>query len=197
MASRLTSQRLTLRPWTLDDVDAAFAIYSRRDVARWLSPAMDTVSDLHAMRLLLQQWIAEDHRAAPPTGRWAIELTSQRRVIGGVILLYLPPDGEDLEVGWQLAPDAWGHGYASEAGHLTAHWALQQPGTDEIFAVVRPANTRAVATAQRVGMEWVGETDKYYGLRLQVYRLRAGDLDNPLPGRHYGADQHRAGPHRG
>jgi hypothetical protein len=26
-------------------------------------------------------------------------------------------------------------------------------------------------------MEWVGETDKYYGLTLQVYRLREGDLD--------------------
>jgi RimJ/RimL family protein N-acetyltransferase len=191
MSSTLTSIRLVLRPWTLDDVDAAFAIYGQRDVARWLSPAMDTVTDRDAMRLLLQQWIAEDHRAAPPTGRWAVELAAERRVIGGVVLLYLPPGGEDLEIGWQLAPGAWGHGYASEAGHTTAHWALQQPGVDELFAVVRPANTRAAATAERIGMEWVGETDKYYDLRLQVYRLRAGDLDQPLPGQSYGADQHR------
>jgi hypothetical protein len=27
-------------------------------------------------------------------------------------------------------------------------------------------------------MEWVGETDKYYGLQLQVYRLRKADLDD-------------------
>jgi hypothetical protein len=26
-------------------------------------------------------------------------------------------------------------------------------------------------------MEWVGETSKYYGLRLNVYRLRSGDFD--------------------
>ncbi|MFL6134664.1 MAG: hypothetical protein ACJ72A_17800, partial [Nocardioidaceae bacterium] len=50
-------------------------------------------------------------------------------------------------------------------------------GAEEVFAVVRPRNTRGAATAQRVGMEWVGETDKYYALRLQVYRLRKGDLD--------------------
>lgn len=191
MASTLTSERLTLRPWGLEDVDAAFAIYGQQDVARWLSPAMDTVTDRGAMRLLLQQWIAEDHRATPPTGRWAIELKAEREVIGGIVLLYLPPGGEDLEIGWQLAPDAWGHGYASEAGHATAHWALHQPGVDELFAVVRPANRRAAATAERIGMEWVGETDKYYDLRLHVYRLRAGDLDHPLPGRSYGADQHR------
>jgi hypothetical protein len=50
-----------------------------------------------------------------------------------------------------------------------------------VFAVVRPGNKRGVATARRVGMEWVGETDKYYGLTLQVYRLIAADLDYPDP----------------
>jgi hypothetical protein len=29
---------------------------------------------------------------------------------------------------------------------------------------------------RRLGMQWVGETDKYHGLRLQVYRLRPDDL---------------------
>jgi hypothetical protein len=46
--------------------------------------------------------------------------------------------------------------------------------------VSRPINSRAEATARRIGMEWVGETDKYYGLRLQVFRLRPGDLDAPI-----------------
>jgi hypothetical protein len=35
---------------------------------------------------------------------------------------------------------------------------------------------RAIATAEWVGMEWVGETEKYYGLRLQVYSIRHGDI---------------------
>jgi hypothetical protein len=30
--------------------------------------------------------------------------------------------------------------------------------------------------------DWGGETDKYYDLRLHVYRLRSTDLDMPLPG---------------
>jgi RimJ/RimL family protein N-acetyltransferase len=47
---------------------------------------------------------------------------------------------------------------------------------DEVFAVARPHNKRAIATAGRLGMEWVGETDKYYDLNLQVYRLRAADF---------------------
>ena len=50
-------------------------------------------------------------------------------------------------------------------------------GIDELLAVVRPANRRAEATVRRLGMEWVGETDKYYDLRLQVYRLRPADFE--------------------
>jgi len=188
----LTSRRLRLRPWTVSDSDAAFAVYSHEEVSRWLSPAMDAVRDHHEMRLVLQHWVAENHRSAPPTGRWAIELTEETRVIGGVALLYLPPGGTDLEIGWQLAPDYWGHGYAAEAGHEVAHWAFEYPGVDEVFAVVRPTNTRGAATAERIGMEWVGETDKYYDLHLQVYRVRAADLDQPLADQQYGADQHRS-----
>lgn len=198
MARTLTTGRVTLRPWTLDDVEAALVIYGHPDVARWLSPAMDVVGDRQSMRLLLQHWIVEDQRAVPPTGRWAIELNAQRWVIGGVVLRYLPPGGQDLEIGWQLARGAWGHGYAAEAGHTVAHWGLGQPGVEELFAVARPTNTRGTATAKRIGMEWVGETDKYYDLRLQVYRMRAADLDHFLPGdqdveQHHQADSPEAG----
>jgi RimJ/RimL family protein N-acetyltransferase len=189
MSGTLTSSRLRLRPWTMDDVDAAFDIYRHEEVARWLSPRMDVVRDRHAMRLLLQQWTTENDRSTPPTARWAIELAEEDRVVGGAFLLYLPPGGVDLEIGWQLNPDHWGKGYASEAGHLLAHWAFEWPGVDEVFAVVLPDNTRGAATAKRIGMEWVGETEKYYDLQLQIYRLRSSDLDHPFGDHQYGADQ--------
>ncbi len=94
----------------------------------------------------------------------------------------LPPHGVDLEIAWQLRPAAWGNGYAAEAGHAVAHQAFQA-GLDieELFAVIRTRNRRGMATAARVGMEWVGESEKYYDLRLQVYRLRKADLDDGGP----------------
>ncbi|MGH8775683.1 MAG: GNAT family N-acetyltransferase [Jiangellaceae bacterium] len=180
MAERLEGERLVLRPWHPDDAEAALGIYGRPEVARWLSPAMDRVGDLAAMRLLLQQWVAEDSRTVPPAGRWAMELKADGDLVGGAIVLPLPPGNEDLEMGWQLRPAAWGQGYATEAGRVLARWAFSQ-GSDEILAVVRPANTRAERTARRIGMEWVGETQKYYNLRLRVFRLRAADLDATYP----------------
>ncbi|HEX2177788.1 MAG TPA: GNAT family N-acetyltransferase [Nocardioidaceae bacterium] len=184
MPDILESDRLVLRPWTVDDAEVALEIYGREEVAHWLSPEMDRVADEDSMRLLLQQWIAEDERAVPPTGRWAVELRDDKRVVGGIALLYLPPGGEDVELAFQVAPDEWGQGYATEAGLLVAHYALREHHAEEIFAVVRPHNHRAASTARRIGMEWAGETEKYYQLSLQVYRLRAADLDHPFPGLH-------------
>src|SRR5262249_57776663 len=111
MANSLVTERLVLRGWSAGDVEAALDAYGDAEVARWLTPAMDRVHDLAAMRVLLQQWVAEDERLLTPAGRWAIELREDGTVIGGATLLPLPPD-EEYEVGWQLRRDAWGHGYA-------------------------------------------------------------------------------------
>lgn len=175
MGEQLITERLVLRPWRLDDAEQALEVYGVSDVAKWLSPAMDSVQDSAAMRLVLEQWIGECDQIAAPAGRWAIERKDDAQVIGGAVLLPLPPGNEDLEIGWALRPDVWGSGYATEAASALARWAFDT-GRDEIFAVARPKNSRGGAVARRIGMEWVGETEKYYDLRLQVFRLRAGDF---------------------
>ena len=176
----VTGDRLTLRPWRVEDAPAALEVYGQAEVTRWLSPEMDQVPDVKAMKLLLQQWIAESARLAAPAGRWAVERTADGQVIGGALLLPLPPGQEDLEVGCQLRPDVWGQGYATETTHALATWAFSHD-VYEVFAVVRPGNTRASSAVRNNGMHWVGETGKYFGLDLQVFRLRVADLDAAAP----------------
>ena len=71
-----------------------------------------------------------------------------------------------------------------------AHQAFANVGVSEFFAVVRPGNHRGIATARQVPMGWVGETDKYYNLTLEIYRLNKADLNllqlayAPAPGSH-------------
>lgn len=178
MTRTLVTDRLTLRAWRVDDAPAALEIYGHDEVVGALIPAMDRVRDLSAMRVLLQQWIAEDARFAAPAGRWAIE--HDRTVIGGAFLLPLPPGDEDLEIGWHLAPSAMDDGYESEAMFALATCAFRHE-VDEVFAVVRPENTHTTATVRQNGMHWVGETTKYFGLELQVFRLRQADLDRSAP----------------
>ena len=80
MAHRLVTDRLVLRPWSVGDAEAALGAYGDAEVARWLAPAMDRIGDLAAMRVVLQQWAAEDERMITPAGRWAIELRDTRKL---------------------------------------------------------------------------------------------------------------------
>ena len=179
MAHRLEVERIVLRGWDEGDALAALGVYGDERVARWLAPAIERVEDAEVMRTMLERWIDDDSLLLTPAGRWAIEHRENGQLVGGASLLPLPPD-EEFEIGWALHPEAWGRGYATESGLALARWAFDQ-GIEQVIALVRPANTRAAAMVRRIGMEWVGETDKYYGLTLQIYRLTAPDLDYPEP----------------
>ncbi|HEY6425459.1 MAG TPA: GNAT family N-acetyltransferase [Pseudonocardiaceae bacterium] len=174
MAELLRTDRLLVRDWSLDDADAALAIYGN-DVARWLLPEQDRILDTAAMREVLQIWIAEQADMAPGTGRWVLVLRNGGTLVGGIALLPMPVPEADVEVDYRLVPEHWGQGYITEAVRALAHWAFQH-SLVEVFALVCPTNTRAAATARRIGMEWVGESDKYHRRHLEVFRLRPDDL---------------------
>ncbi len=136
------------------------------------------------MRAVLQGWAAEQRDMAPGTGRWALVLLDGEAqvggtLVGGITLLPTPVPEADVEIGYQLAPEYWGQGYITEAARALARWAFQH-SLVELFALVAPDNARAAATARRIGMEWVGESDKYHGTHLEVYRLRPDDLACPV-----------------
>lgn len=175
MSVVLRTPRLVVRDWTEDDAPAALGVYGHAEVARWLSPAVDEVADLDTMRATLRDWIADTEASEAGIGHWAVETASTGLLVGGVSLHPLPVEEQDIEIGWQIAPQFWGNGYATEAGRGLLERAFAND-VDEVFALVRPANVRAEAAARRVGMTWVGETEKYYGLRLNVFRIRHSEL---------------------
>lgn len=178
MPEQIRTQRLVVRDWTDDDAPAALAVYGHPDVARWLVPEVGKVSDESDMRAALRDWAEWTRTAQAGLGYWAVVHAGTGAVIGGVSAHLLPVDEHDVELGWQFAPEHWGHGYAVEAGRAVVERAFAND-VDEVFALVRPTNRRAAATARRLGMTWVGETDKYHGLRLDIFRLRSADLRSP------------------
>ncbi|MDN5916256.1 MAG: GNAT family N-acetyltransferase [Pseudonocardia sp.] len=177
MAFPLVTDRLLVRSWALSDTEDALATYGVADVTGWLTPATDRIGDTAAMRSVLAAWAEAQVNAVPPRGRWAIARRDVGTVVGGLAIRLLPPYNEDdLEISFQLRPDAWGQGFATEAASALIGWAFTHDDVEELFAVVRPDNTAAIAAARRLGMHWVGETDKYYDRTLQIYRIRPGDL---------------------
>jgi RimJ/RimL family protein N-acetyltransferase len=174
MAELLRTHRLLLRDWSVADAEAALKLYGHDTVMSWLHES-NRIPNADAMHGVLHSWITEQREMSPGTGRWALVLLDGGMLVGGVSLLPMPVPEADVEIEYQLAPEYWGRGYVTEAARALARWAFEH-SLVELFALVNPDNVRAAATARRIGMEWVGESDKYHGTRLQVFRLRPDDL---------------------
>jgi RimJ/RimL family protein N-acetyltransferase len=171
----LTTDRLIVRSWSIDDAESALQIFGSPQVAHWLMPAMTPVPDMDAMRAVLRGWQDAQPALAPPQGRWAVERRFDGRVIGSLAILRLPGATGNLGVAWQLNPQQWGRGYATEAGRALIAWAFSYD-IPQLLAVARPANVRAIATAERLGMQRAADTADYHGLRMQLYRIRQDEL---------------------
>jgi ribosomal-protein-alanine N-acetyltransferase len=177
MAELLRTRRLLVRDWSGADAEAALKLFGHESLKRW-APEVAGICDIPGatvMQEVLRQWTVEQHEMAPGTGRWALVVLDGGTLIGGISLLPMPVPEADVEMECQLAPEYWGRGYITEAAHALAQWAFEH-SLVELFALVEPDNARAAATARRIGMEWVGESDKYHGIRKQVFRLRPDDL---------------------
>ncbi|MDE2407769.1 MAG: GNAT family N-acetyltransferase [Xanthomonadaceae bacterium] len=67
------------------------------------------------------------------------------------------PDGwPGNEIGYAFHPDAWGQGYALEAGVASIDWAFEHLGWDSIVHCIAPANAASIALAQRFGSRHIG-----------------------------------------
>ncbi|NJP31785.1 GNAT family N-acetyltransferase [Micromonospora thermarum] len=174
----VTTDRLVIREWTDSPSDLAriFDIYSRDEVMRWLGGGAGTLTDPEQAAERVQAW---RERSAPSGGRygiWAIEVRDSGQAAGSVLLKPLPgADGttptDDIEVGWHLHPDSWGHGYATEAARTMVAREFAT-GTREIYAVVTPGNDRSMAVCRRLGMTHVGRrTDWYGGTEVETFVL--------------------------
>lgn len=184
-----TTARLIARDWTVADLEAAFAIYGRNEVTRWLGPQpRQPVPSLAHMRQVLDRRIVRG-REEPDYGLWAIEVRATGQVAGAVLLSPLPGEDTAVEIGWHLNPDYWGAGYATEAGRgaIALAFGLDRVGPDQVgpvlasrparpvvdsvHALVDPDNIRSWDVCRRLGMRHRGQTTQYYELTLELFEL--------------------------
>src|SRR3954471_16825276 len=161
------TERLGLRGWTTAPSDGAplGGLYGRDEATRWIGgPPSVPPEELPA------RWAAV-HAADPRFGCWAIEL-GDGTVAGTVLFKPLPNGVGEIEVGWHLHPDCWGHGYATEAARAVIDRGFAA-GVPEVYAVVRPGNQASMAVCARLGMQRLGRFRRWYDVELEAFRLMA------------------------
>jgi len=88
-------------------------------------------------------------------GFWAIELKDKNTFIGFVGLHepdYELPMSPCVEIGWRLAKEYWGSGYATEAGKAALNTAFNKLGLAEIYSFASVSNKKSLAVMERLNM---------------------------------------------
>jgi RimJ/RimL family protein N-acetyltransferase len=134
----LRTERLTLRPARLDDVEAFHAIMSDPGAMRyWSTPP-------HATPDETREWVTGmAERGAGPCTDFVIELDG--KAIGKAGCYKLP------DIGYILHPDHWGRGYAREAMTAVIAHIFATTGIEKLTADVDPRNTASIGLLQRLG----------------------------------------------
>jgi RimJ/RimL family protein N-acetyltransferase len=161
----ITTDRLVVRPWRFDEADRLFDIYRRPEVVRWLGaePMQERREAIEMIERMLRRL-----EANPRFGAWAVVARSDDVPVGGVSLKPIPDGQGEIEIAWQLHPDSWGKGFASEAARAVLEHAFAD-GLSEVWAVTYLDNHRSAAVCGRIGMELLGVTHRWYDKALLMF----------------------------
>jgi RimJ/RimL family protein N-acetyltransferase len=165
----LTTPRLILRPWRDDDL-APFAAMNADPRVKAFFPGTQsrTESDAAAARIA-------DHIARHGFGFWAVEAPGVAEFIGFVGLAVPRFEARFtpcVEIGWSLAFEHWGHGYATEAARAALDFGFGKLGLNEIVSFTVPANVRSRQVMERLGMSHTPADDFDHPLVAEGHPLR-------------------------
>lgn len=173
----ITTERLVLRPWRQDDLDAYAAMCADPEVMRYLGGhTLDRDGSWRNIALFMGHWALRGY------GLWAVEHRLDATFVGRVGL-WRPEGWLGLEVGWALARSQWGQGYATEAGRAAMDFAWSALGVDELISLIQPANQGSQRVAERLGLRVAGR-HHLGSTELLVYRGGPASItrgDDPGP----------------
>ena len=144
----IQTERLLVRSFVADaDSRAMVEVYCDPEVMRFIPGG--ALADNRAVQSAL-----EAHSRAQEShgfSSWAVVERENERVIGDVGFGIFEPTG-DIELGYTLARDCWGRGYATEAAAACLVAGLRHLGAPRIVAVVDAENEASMRVAERIGM---------------------------------------------
>ncbi len=149
----IETDRLLIRPFAPDDVDAMSRIYGDPAVMEHVCLG---VLDRVATAALLEQYRRGQDEHGLST--WAVVEKASGAVVGDVGFGVHPPTGEP-ELGFTLAARVWGRGYGFEAAAACVAAAFAELPHDRIVAKIEPENVRSLHLADRLGMRTVETID--------------------------------------
>ena len=161
----LKTNRLTIRPFTMEDTDALFSILSDPEVMRFIEPPYT--------RQQTAAFITDQLRAEVPQA-YALTDRATGNLLGQII--WHPYDSEAYELGWILARAHWGKGYAAEITQALLGVAWSE--LKDVVIQCTPEQTAAAGIALKNSFFFLGVENG-----LQVYRFVSKTREGALTDR--------------
>jgi RimJ/RimL family protein N-acetyltransferase len=150
--------RLILRQWRGTDVAPNTAMLSDPGTARFITvDGKPITSELAGWR---NAAVMSGHWVLHGVGMFVVEEKSSRKFVGRVGP-WFPPGWPGFEVGWGIARDFRGKGYAVEAARAAIDWSFATFELDEIMHCIDCENAASQAVARRLGAEKGPEIDLF------------------------------------
>ena len=161
----LTTKNLTLRPLTMDDLDAMFRLFSEPDMLKYFPnpnpPTMDRAQKM--IETQIQQW--EKYGL----GSWGVVPHGETELAGWNGLQYLPETNE-TEVGYMLSRKFWGKGYSTEGARAGVEFGFKNLGLEAIIGLVHPENIASQRVLIKCGMIFTHQAN-YFGMEMFRYQI--------------------------
>jgi ribosomal-protein-alanine N-acetyltransferase len=152
----LETERLVLRPLSMDDLDVYAAIYADPEVTRYLGRGL-TMSRVETEAQLGRLIELEERHGF---GLRSVVRKEDERLVGRCGLhKWLLDEVEETEVGWVLGREFWGRGYATEAATAVRDHALRELGHTRLIALIKHENTASQNVARKLGMRFEREVE--------------------------------------
>ena len=164
----IETPRLILRAHRVEDYAGCIEIRSNPEVIRFIGGRPFTAEEV--WKRLLQyagMW------SLLGFGSWAVEEKASGRYIGDIGFLDLKRDlvpslDGMLELGWVLAADAQGKGYASEAVAAACQWGQANGGDRRMVCIIAPENRPSLRVAEKAGFQ-VWQQSTYHDAPILVF----------------------------
>ncbi len=163
---RLETERLILRGWREDDLDAFAAMMAEPEVARFLTGdqrPQDRATAWRGLALFVGHWALRGY------GLFAVEEKATGAFVGRVGA-WQPECWVGFELGWALARGAWGKGYALEAARAAGDWVFANFPLERLVSLIHADNARSQVLANRLGMQ-AGDTTIHAGMPHVIWSI--------------------------
>jgi len=145
----LKTKRLLLRQWHDKDLPEFACLNADSAVMKYYPNTLNSQQS-NAIAEKLRALISERG-----WGLWAVETLSDNEFIGFVGLhkpVHELPCTPCIEIGWRLAREHWGNGYATEAAIASVNFGFEELDLSEIFSFTSVTNTKSRKVMERLRM---------------------------------------------